>query len=227
MQSWSRNARRAVLGRAIPTARRSIRMRRSRSRRNSARYCSNPGHRMRYGWIWRQPSVLPVSPPGRSKARGQAGKPHRRHPSPGLGRYRPGTEGDANQLSPLCGNRMTGCRCHRGGAGPGSVLVDQRASAVAGIARPAGAGLPASPADPQFCRPEAVKSTLATGLRELRGAGATPADIRRLVGLAVSSSRLRRQPLCVTLCDQPAMLVRAGRGNHGVCITRPSVPSGR
>ncbi len=28
------------------------------------------------------------------------------------------------------------------------------------------------------------KSTLATGLRELRGAGATPADIRRLVGLA-------------------------------------------
>jgi glutamyl-Q tRNA(Asp) synthetase len=28
------------------------------------------------------------------------------------------------------------------------------------------------------------KSTFATGLRELRAAGATPADIRRLVGLA-------------------------------------------
>jgi glutamyl-Q tRNA(Asp) synthetase len=29
-----------------------------------------------------------------------------------------------------------------------------------------------------------AKSTQATGLRELRAAGATPADIRRLVGLA-------------------------------------------
>jgi glutamyl-Q tRNA(Asp) synthetase len=28
-----------------------------------------------------------------------------------------------------------------------------------------------------------AKSTLATGLRELRAGGATPADIRRLVGL--------------------------------------------
>ena len=70
-----------------------------------------------------------------------------------------------------------------GGAGPGPVLVDQRASVVAallGLPQPAyrhhrlvldGAGRKLS------------KSTEATGLRELRAGGATPAEIRRLVGL--------------------------------------------
>ena len=63
--------------------------------------------------------------------------------------------------------------------GQGPVLVDQRASAAAAAARSAAAGLPASPADCATRRGSKLsKSTQATGLRELRAQGATPADIR-------------------------------------------------
>ena len=73
----------------------------------------------------------------------------------------------------------------RRGARPGSVLVDQRAPPAAGAARPAGAELSPSPADPRRRRQEAVQIDAATGLRELRAQGMTPADIRRLVNVAV------------------------------------------
>ena len=64
-----------------------------------------------------------------------------------LGRRHPGAQGDADQLSSLGGDRRRPAGRHRRGAGRGPVLVDQRASAAAGAARPAAAGLPASPAD--------------------------------------------------------------------------------
>ena len=47
----------------------------------------------------------------------------------------------------------------------------------------AATGLPAPPSHPRRGRPKALQIDSATGLRELRAAGATPAEIRRMVGL--------------------------------------------
>ena len=68
------------------------------------------------------------------------------------------------------------------GAGP--VLVDQRAPAAAATARPAAAGLSAPPPRPRRRRAKAVEIDQRPPVCANSGrGGATPADIRRLVGL--------------------------------------------
>ena len=126
---------------------------------------------------------------GSSRRRPRRRDRHGRRPAASLGRRHPGAQGDADQLSSVGRDRRRPARRHRSGARPGPVLVDQRAPAAAGSCsvfrnRPTGTtGLSVDEAGQKLS-----KSTNATGLRELRAAGATPADIRRLVGLAVISS---------------------------------------
>ena len=81
---------------------------------------------------------------------------HRRR-SRRLGRRDPGAQGDADQLPSRGGGRRRRAGRHRCGARPGPVSRDQRAPAAAGAARPAGAALPPSPADPRRRRQQAVQ----------------------------------------------------------------------
>ena len=78
-------------------------------------------------------------------------------PAGSLGRRHPGAQGDADQLPSVGRDRRCPAGRHRGGAGAGPVLVDERAPVVAGSARYPATGLPASPPDPRFHRAEAVE----------------------------------------------------------------------
>ena len=97
-------------------------------------------------------------------------------PARSLGRRHPRAQGDADQLSSVGGDRRRLAGRHRGGAGRGPVLVDQRAPAAAASARSAAAGLPAPP-------PRARQ----------RGAEAVEV-IRRRPVFANSGRRVRRRP---------------------------------
>ena len=70
----------------------------------------------------------------------------RRAASPKPGRRHPGAQGDADELSSVRRDRRRPAGRHRRGAGQGPVLVDERAPAVAAIARYSATGLSASPA---------------------------------------------------------------------------------
>ncbi len=129
-------------------------------------------------------------PRGRKKSRLDRARrrPRRRargrdRPPGGVGRRDPGAQGDADQLPSVRRDRRRLAGRHRCGAGRGPVLVDQRASPAAIAAWASRAGLPASSADADAAGAKLSKSTAATALRELRAAGATPADIRQLVRL--------------------------------------------
>ena len=102
----------------------------------------------------------------------------------GLGRRHSRAPGDADQLSPFGGDRRCPAGRDRGGARPGPVLVDQRASAAASAARPAAAGLPPPPpwcstAPGTNSRNRPPPPACGNSAPEAR----PPADIRRLVGL--------------------------------------------
>ena len=109
---------------------------------------------------------------------------HRGRAARSLGRRHPGAQGDADELSFVRRDRRRLAGRHRRGAGQGPVLVDQRAPLLQQLL-----GIP----QPVYRHHRLIedasghklsKSTQATALRELRGQGATPADIRSLVGLS-------------------------------------------
>ena len=106
-----------------------------RALRSAARH----GGGQRAGGIWPGPSMARVPTGEHGDVTARAG---------GLGRRHPRAQGDADQLPSLRRDRRRPAGRHRRGAGAGPVLVDQRASVAAGIARTAAAGLPAPPAGP-------------------------------------------------------------------------------
>ena len=85
----------------------------------------------------------------RARRRSRRRDRRRGRPAASVGRRHPGAQGDADQLSPLGRDRRRLAGRDGGGAGTGPVLVDQRAPAAAGAARPAAAGLPAPPPRPR------------------------------------------------------------------------------
>ena len=77
-RGWWRSARRRRRGRAIPTARRSIRARRNRCRRPSAQRLHRIRARpTRCGSTWRRPARAPAISPGPSRARVPTARPAR------------------------------------------------------------------------------------------------------------------------------------------------------
>ena len=137
-RAWSHSARPRRHGRATPTARRSIRARRSLlSAEERARLIDSGA-----------PYALRLD---MAAARARAGESHldragrrarrrnrrRGGPAGSLGRRHPGAQGDADQLPSLGRDRRCPAGRHRGGAGAGPVLVDERAPVAAGSARPA------------------------------------------------------------------------------------------
>ena len=114
-----------------------------------------------------------------------------RSASRGLGRRGAGAQGRADQLSSVGRRRRCGAGHHPCGARPRPLPCDRRAAAAAGNPRPARA--------PLYFHHQLVegpdgrklsKSEKDTGLQRLREGGATPADIRRMVGLADERSEL-------------------------------------
>ena len=120
---------------------------------------------------------------GRRPARGLPAKPARSPPIPPPGATSSWPQGDADQLSPRRrGRRRAQGVTHvvRGQDLFQATSVHRLLQALLGLA---GAALSPPPADPRRRRQQAVQIDAATGLRELRAQGVTPADIRRLVGL--------------------------------------------
>src|ERR1700727_891146 len=173
-----------VHGRATPMARRAIRARRGRCHPASARGCSNQMRPTPCGSIWRPRARAPANSTGSSAAKGRTGRPAPSTPGPPGG-------GDV-----ILARKETPTSYHL------SVVIDDALQGVTEVVRGQDLfwstslhrllqqllGLP-PPAyrHHRLIRDHAgrklSKSTAATGLRELRAGGATPAEIRRLVGL--------------------------------------------
>ena len=181
-----RRARGAGRGRAIPTARRSIRATRKSMTRGRAR-APHRGRRAlcaaaRHGGGDRahRPAHL-----DRDRRRPCRRDRHRRRRPRSLGRRGPGAQGDADELSSVGGGRRRRCRASPTWCAAGPVPGDQRAPAAAGAARSAGAALPPPPADSRRRRPQAVE--IDPGHRPARAARArrhTRGRYPRMVGLA-------------------------------------------
>ena len=182
---WSPNSTGGAAGRAIPTACRFIRGGRASCPPPSASAAAGAGEPFalrlamdaavaRAGALsWTETGAGPHGQTGRVIAAPQM-----------WGDVVLAPQGNADQLSPRRRDRRRLARRHRRGARAGFILVDQHSSAVAGAARAAGADLPSPQAHSR--RPTATSCRnrrKATGLRELRAAGASAADIRRMVGL--------------------------------------------
>ena len=88
---WSNSARRTVLGRATPTARRSIRARRNHSPAMSARDGFNRVHPLRCGSIWRRPARSRAISTGSNTAKVLKARPVRSPPGrrPGATSFSP------------------------------------------------------------------------------------------------------------------------------------------
>ena len=188
--------------------------------------CSNRARPMRCGSTWRRHARAPAISAGREHGEGPDGET-------GAVAARPEAWGDvilarketptSYHLSVVIDDALQGVT--RGGAGPGPVLVDQRAPAAAATAGLAGAGLPAPP--PRSCDAagqKLSKSTEATGLRELRAAGATPGrhpppGRPALIAAGLpwarrKPKRLRRDSAARPWHGGPGQ----GQGNHGAKI---------
>ena len=171
---------------------------------------------MRCGSTWRRPSRAPARSHGRRPGRAGRRDRHRAGRSRGLGRRRAGAQGNADQLSSLGRRRRRAPGRDPCGARAGPVLVDQRPSAAADAARPAGAGLSPSPPDPRrrrhaSCRNRPRRPACASCARRAR----RPADIRRMVGL------LRRLP------DSGRGNLASARGNAEGTTKSHRRPDGR
>ena len=183
---WHSRKPRGRRGRAIPTGRRSIPARQRRLRPASVRTPVESGAPSRCGSTWRRPVRAPAISAGSSRARDPAARPAR-------STARPQAWGDV-----VLARKETPTSYHL------SVVIDDALQGVTEVVRgqdlfwstsvhrllQALLGLP----QPVYRHHRLIldsagrklsKSTAATGLRELRAAGATPADIRRRRRLAV------------------------------------------
>ena len=163
-------------GRAIPTARRFIPARRARFVRRSGRGCLQSGA----PYALRLDMAAACARVGKlnwSRARRRSRKAKAGRSPPGsrrLGRRHHRAQGNADQLSPRGGRRRRPARRHGGGAGPGPVLVDERASVVAGTSRAAATGLSASPPHSRCRRAETLEIDGRHRLARIKGGGRHP-----------------------------------------------------
>ena len=229
LPDWWRSGRRRRHGRATPTARRSIPARRkllppderARLLASGAPYAL----RLDMAAACARAGDLELD----RARRGSRGRDrHGRRPARSVGRRHPGAQGDADQLSPLGGDRRRLAGRDGGGAGPGSVLVDQRPSAAAAAARSAAAGLPASPPHPRWRwaktveidrrLPACANSAPGAQRRPTSAAWSACLNCEPLPGLLRrdrrEKTRLRRDSRGLAM----AWWGRPGRGNHGAKI---------
>ena len=139
---------------------------------------------MRCASTWRRRSRARAARLGRDRRRTRGRNRHRRRRPAALGRRHPGRKETPTSyhLSVVVDDARQGMTAR--GARPGPVLVDQRASPVAGAARFAGADL-SPPSAHSRCRgTKALEVDPRDRVARAARAGATTAaDIRRLVGL--------------------------------------------
>ena len=177
--------------------------------RAAARIRARP---MRCGSTWRRPARgSPASRLDRAGRRSRWRDRRGGRPAGGVGRRHSRAQGDADQLSPLGGDRRRPAGRHRRGARRRTCSGRPACTGCCSIcsacrSRPTGTTAWFSMTRDASCRSRPA----ATGLRELRAGGATPADIRRLVGLALIAGRQ-----CCRRSDEHAFGVTP-RARHGM-----------